>query len=125
MPAVAKQTVFGDEVISEIYRLSGGIPRLINTICDNALLTGYAADSTTIGLDIVEEVASDLELSHLPRFPVRAIAGGSFRNWTHTAGNLTEIPSRKDDLPSEKVRINSESFDLFVQFVDKLRENAK
>jgi general secretion pathway protein A len=115
------QTVFAEDITAEIYRLSGGIPRLVNTICDNALLTGYATDSKIIGLDILEEVASDLELSHLPKFPIRAVAGGTSRNWTRTAGNLSEVPPPRDD----KVRIDSESFDLFVQFVDKLRENSK
>ena len=115
------QAVFDNEVMEEIFRLSGGIPRLVNTICDNALLTGYATDSKVISLEILEEVASDLELSHLPKFPIRAVAGGSPRNWTRTAGNLTDVSSQRDD----KVQIDSESFDLFVQFVDKLRENSK
>ncbi len=119
------QAVFADDVIAEIFRLSGGIPRLVNTICDNALLTGYAMDSTVVGLEILEEVADDLELSHLPKFPVRAISGGSSRNWTRTAGNLSDVTSRREDSIQDKIRMDPESFDLFVQFVDKLRENAK
>jgi hypothetical protein len=45
-----------------VFRHSRGIPRLINTICENALLTGYARHSATITSEIVDDVARDLRL---------------------------------------------------------------
>jgi hypothetical protein len=39
-----------------------GTPRLINNICDGALLLGYARQETSLGADAIREVAHDLGL---------------------------------------------------------------
>jgi general secretion pathway protein A len=57
--------LFNAEVLGEISLYSGGIPRLINIICDNALLLAYAGGTKTVTTDIVEEVARDLGLANL------------------------------------------------------------
>jgi type II secretory pathway predicted ATPase ExeA len=54
--------VFTDEAIKLIYKYSVGIPRLINTICDNALLEGYLFKRTAIDESIIKTVAVDLGL---------------------------------------------------------------
>ena len=54
-------TIFDSAAISEIYRYSKGIPRLINIVCDNALLTGFSREQNRIGKEIVREVIGDLE----------------------------------------------------------------
>jgi hypothetical protein len=43
---------------------SGGIPRLINIICDNALLLAYADGKKTVTREVVQEVARDLALAN-------------------------------------------------------------
>ena len=43
-----------------IHECSGGIPRKINILCDNALLIGYALKKKSIDADCVEEAAQDL-----------------------------------------------------------------
>ena len=48
--------LFTPKALNKIYRYSKGIPRLINIICDNALLTGYASDQKVIGKSIIGEV---------------------------------------------------------------------
>jgi general secretion pathway protein A len=55
--------VFPIEAIAEVYRHSRGLPRLINTICENALINGYAKQAPSITPEIVEEIASDLRLN--------------------------------------------------------------
>lgn len=55
--------IFTSEAIEEIYRYSTGVPRLINTICDNALLEGYLFKSKTIDDSVVRAVAIDLGLN--------------------------------------------------------------
>lgn len=54
--------MFDEGALREIFRYSGGIPRLINSICDRALLTGYIKEQWQIGEDIINEVASELRL---------------------------------------------------------------
>ena len=53
--------LFTPKALKEIYRYSKGIPRLINIVCDNALLTGYATDHKVIGPKIILEVIDHLE----------------------------------------------------------------
>lgn len=51
-------TIFSKSAMTAIERYSQGIPRLVNTICENALALGYANQLETINASIVEEVAS-------------------------------------------------------------------
>src|SRR5262245_28045625 len=53
--------VFTDMALREIHRRSGGVPRIINRICDRALLAGYAENAKEIGLGTVAEVQRELE----------------------------------------------------------------
>jgi general secretion pathway protein A len=68
------QTIFSRELIEEIHRRSQGIPRLINAICDNLLLTSFADASRTATLEMLDEVCHDMRLDsgrtarHRPRF---------------------------------------------------------
>jgi general secretion pathway protein A len=57
--------IFSPGAIDYIFRCSEGIPRQINNLCDNSLLTGFAAGEATIGRSIIEEVADTFDM--LPR----------------------------------------------------------
>jgi general secretion pathway protein A len=54
--------LFPGDAIAAIYRHSGGIPRLINTVCENALIAAYARQARSVTPDIVDEVAADFRL---------------------------------------------------------------
>lgn len=54
--------LFTREALARIYFYSQGVPRLINTICDQALLTGFVRESSLITEGIIEEVSTDLNL---------------------------------------------------------------
>ena len=64
--AGAKEPIFTEKAIEEIYQKSGGIPRLINILSDNALLNGYALDQKLVDEKSVKEVAADLKLEKKP-----------------------------------------------------------
>jgi len=64
--AGAKGPIFTEKAIKEIYIKSGGIPRLINILCDNALLNGYALDQKLVDEKSVREVAKDLRVTKKP-----------------------------------------------------------
>jgi general secretion pathway protein A len=53
--------LFGEDAVKEIYRYSKGIPRLINVICDNSLMSGYVYEKHRIDKEIVREVIKDME----------------------------------------------------------------
>jgi type II secretory pathway predicted ATPase ExeA/cytochrome c-type biogenesis protein CcmH/NrfG len=55
--------LFNQHAIREIYHFSKGYPRLINLICDHALLTGYVGDLKNITPDIIMGCAQEILLS--------------------------------------------------------------
>jgi general secretion pathway protein A len=57
-----KKDLFPPETIQRIAFYSKGTPRLVNIICDNALLLAYSASLQVISPGMVDEVARDLQL---------------------------------------------------------------
>ena len=54
---------FTPDAIAALHRHSLGTPRIINTLCDNALFEGFLARASEVGEDIVERIARDLSLA--------------------------------------------------------------
>jgi general secretion pathway protein A len=65
--AGAGAEVFQTTAYPLLHRYSGGMPRLINILADNALLTGFAREVRAVGPAIVRLAARDLELQPLSR----------------------------------------------------------
>jgi general secretion pathway protein A len=68
-------TPFAPEAIVNIAKYSKGIPRLINSICDNALVQAFAECNRTVGADHVQMAARDLlliekQISLVPPLPL-------------------------------------------------------
>ncbi|MGD2010562.1 MAG: tetratricopeptide repeat protein [Desulfobacterales bacterium] len=61
--AGSEAQLFTSDAIHEIYRFSLGFPRLINILCDHALLTGYVQGLKTISPEVVNECGREI------RFP--------------------------------------------------------
>jgi general secretion pathway protein A len=59
---MADQSVFSEELMAEIHLRAQGIPRVINAICDNLLLTAFALESKVCSLDMLDEVCKDMRL---------------------------------------------------------------
>ena len=59
----ANVSLFDNAAVKLIGQVSQGIPRIINNICDNALLYGYAANSEVITREMIEEVVRALDLA--------------------------------------------------------------
>ena len=54
--------LFTRDAVIAIHEHSGGIPRVISVICDNALVTGFATDRRPIGESVIAEVSTGLAL---------------------------------------------------------------
>ena len=52
--------IFSESALREVHRRSGGIPRLVNLICDRSLLAGYAAGQTHVGVELVADAAHEV-----------------------------------------------------------------
>jgi general secretion pathway protein A len=100
--AGATSDIFNRFALEEIHRLSGGVPRVINVICDRALLGGYSLDRHRITPPLVRSAASEVfgrrfSPPWLPWVATAAVAAvlaaGSFGlwrlqpwRWTHASG---------------------------------------
>lgn len=60
--AGSEKKIFNSSAISEIFSFSKGYPRLINIICDLALLSGYVKEKKIINADIISESAEELQI---------------------------------------------------------------
>lgn len=59
----SRKDLFHASAVEKIAAHSRGIPRIINIICDNALLIGFAASKKTVSAATIDEVARDLRLN--------------------------------------------------------------
>jgi general secretion pathway protein A len=57
-----QQKVFSEELMAEIHVRAQGIPRVINAICDNLLLTAFALESRSCSVEMLDEVCKDMRL---------------------------------------------------------------
>lgn len=67
--AGASESPFTYDACAAVYRYSQGIPRLINVLCDNAMLTGYALQKREIARELIISAAADLHLHCDTRAP--------------------------------------------------------
>ena len=58
-----KAPIFSSDAMDEIFAFSGGYPRLINIICDHALLSGYVQELDTIHANTIRECREELLIS--------------------------------------------------------------
>jgi general secretion pathway protein A len=54
--------LFPPETIAAVYQHSQGLPRLINTVCENALIAAYARQMRSVSPDIIDDIATDFRL---------------------------------------------------------------
>ncbi|HET9529295.1 MAG TPA: AAA family ATPase [Blastocatellia bacterium] len=71
--------LFDSQAVELIGQASGGIPRVINNICDNALLEGYADGRETISRDVIENVLERLDIAPTD---VGTVEPNDFGTWT-------------------------------------------
>ena len=82
--------IFPGPTARSIWEYTAGIPRLINAVCDNALLTAFAMSEKVVSVDMIQEVVRDLKVRpefqrvepvvperELLKQPARASAGGA------------------------------------------------
>ena len=82
--------IFPPSTVASIYGYSQGIPRLINTICENALIAAYAQQSKIVTEEMVHEVSRDLRLRATSVRPPSGDGNGL------TEGQLILVKSLRD-----------------------------
>ena len=84
-------SLFTAKAIGTIYRFSRGFPRLINTICENSLITAYARQVTEIDPEIVKFVAKEFRLDKGALVEDGKFGANGFSS-DHTNGHYFDLP---------------------------------
>ncbi len=69
------QGILTREIIHEVHFRSQGIPRIINGICDNLLLTCFAMETRVATLEMLDEVTADMRLDYPEERPLALRSG--------------------------------------------------
>jgi len=83
--ADSEEQAFTKDAIIMIAARAKGIPKIINIICDNALVTGMEYHQKPVSTKIVREVISDLKAVEKSKFKMNKI------KWAHLAAGLTIV----------------------------------
>jgi general secretion pathway protein A len=57
----ADRQIFAEDCFAEIFRYTGGVPRLVNTLCDTALMAAFTADRDTVTLADIHQATEELQ----------------------------------------------------------------
>jgi len=128
-----RQNLFSEAVIQRIHEYSEGIPRLINSLCDASLQTGFAAQSPRITTAIVDEAAKDLDLIRstlgelglnepmVASLPMKRTNGHAAAAGLDKGGNNTRGTDTRAPLESESYASRQASLGFFGQLMDRWR----
>ncbi len=98
------ENLFEPEAIKMVHRFSSGIPRIINNICDNAMLTGFSEGSSRITNAIINDIVDVLDLTSIEIVSAKTIA---------------ETVIQREGLPSEQTTPSN------VRYIRRDAESAK
>jgi general secretion pathway protein A len=90
LAGLAGQSVISGELIEEIHFRSQGIPRVINAICDNLLLTAFALECKTATLEMLDEVTGDMRLTYPSESEFQAAPGFAEPVLRHSPASFPE-----------------------------------
>ncbi len=77
--AGASERIFDEGALSVIWETARGLPRLINLICDTALVYGFSDGQRRIGADLIREVVADKRRSLSPLGQGGNLDGGGLK----------------------------------------------
>lgn len=86
--AGAPQTLFSDAAVAVVHKLSGGVPRLVNILCDRALLGAYGAEQSRVTPAMVRHAAEEINGTPEARV-VRTPSRSPSASWLATAVLVT------------------------------------
>lgn len=99
----SKRQIFEKSALPEIFSFSGGVPRLINTICDHALLAGFSQGKKEIDPAIIQECAGDLQIP-LKKTNIGTVRPASQPSSALHADVTENTPPRRKESPPRSPR---------------------
>ena len=102
----SKSNIFEPGAVELIYQFSEGIPRQVNNLCDNALLTAYSLGKKKVTREIIEEVADNLDM-----VPDRSVLNASLESANQVPASNVLTRKGKEELLGDS-KNNVEEFDV-------------
>ncbi len=109
--------IFRTDTIEAVHRYSQGLPRLINTICENGLITAYARNSRTVTPTMVEEVARQFRLD------LDLVNGGREDFGNHRGTEIRRAASALGDLFLNLLKSAENNAGEAMPYADESREH--
>ena len=99
--AGADPQLFTDAATAAVFRYSGGVPRIINLLCDTALVYGYAEGRSTIDAELIHAVARERQSSSAaPALRLAAVAPPAAVRAVEPAPELDAMPLPESAAPA-------------------------
>jgi general secretion pathway protein A len=97
--------IFGDEAIPAIHFHSQGIPRLVNLLCEHALVNAFVEQKKEISLAMIDDVAEEFELkAHLSLVPESGVSPNlGFRAQAAAVAYPGELSTGTENIPERKL----------------------
>ena len=111
--AGAKQAIFEPACIAFLFKLTGGVPRLINLVCHQALVAAYASGEKTVSAKLVSQAAAEIlgdekkSSSQRPAFIAAALVLVAVAALT-TVGFKDRLPISADANVAEEITVPAE-----------------
>jgi type II secretory pathway predicted ATPase ExeA len=98
---VGNREIFDEDTFPLIYKYTGGVPRLMNTLCDTALLCGFADDDANIDVKQVESAIDELQWTDYNSRTnrLRTLRGGGARAGAEVIAKI--VVAHREEEPRE------------------------
>lgn len=94
------EPVFAEAATEAIFRYSSGIPRVINLLCEHALITAYAEGTRPVGPEIIDGLAREFELDSPPEAVIEP--GKNEKMVTHMVDSLQNLGYAMDQMQKRR-----------------------
>jgi general secretion pathway protein A len=88
------EPIFSKEAIETVHQHAQGIPRIVNLLCEHALINAYVDHLRPVPSQLVEEVAREFQLDEAGRIPGSGSSNGSERDPYALLEDLDELLER-------------------------------
>jgi general secretion pathway protein A len=114
------QALFHDDALDAIYQYAQGIPRVINVICDHALLYGFSTNKKQVSEKIIQEVAIDMDLQQgqWPRSASHDVPGYGAEATAGAAHQADRIVIGYTSRPGKGMAPSSSASGTFTSYAD-------
>ena len=83
--------IFAEETFPLIYRYTGGVPRLVNTLCDSSMMVAYASDLAEAGVTEVQAAIDELGWTDFATRAARTSGRAGLSGETYPRGTLARV----------------------------------